>query len=485
MIQARSKKKRSEISRKPAVSPSSAPIKIMRRPLYKKFSGRYSYQADIVKKALVKKTLGIFAEQRTGKTWITLGILEQLQSPTLLGLLVVPLTNKESTWAKNLAEQLPGITVARTIEQARACVKSQEPCVLLLHYEEANKYISRLVRLKFTIIVYDESQRLKDRGSKSSRSARKLRNSAEYKVLLSGTPLEKSPMDAWAQFRFLKPDLFGDRWEDFKLGYLRPTGYMGYKLEFRKDRLKKFLKKIKPYSVRIEAEEVGIKKPIKILCPVSMKGKQKRYYWQMLRKQYIQTDNWECTAELAITRQIKLSQITGGYVHDDDGEPRFIGSAKLKKLKALMPRMKFPLVIFCRFKPEIEHIYRLCKSQYSDNVEILWGKVKDKKKHKPRTDLLLRFQRGEVDILICQVKTGGVGVDLYASSNAIVYSLGYSFIDWDQLFARLNAHGKSRRSRFFLLYAKESVDEDIYSDLSKKGSTSNSVMTPLKLNKGP
>ena len=99
--------------------------------------------------------------------------------------------------------------------------------IYLLHWEELNKgrMIHWLKNYPWTFIAVDESQRAKRHGNVSSRRIAQLRNSAEYKVILSGTPMDKQQFDLWGQMRFVKPDLFGTNWGDFTNSYLKPTGF--------------------------------------------------------------------------------------------------------------------------------------------------------------------------------------------------------------------------------------------------------------------
>jgi hypothetical protein len=100
----------------------------------------------------------------------------------------------------------------------------------------------------------------------------------------------------------------------------------------------------------------------------------------------------------------------------------------------------------------------------------LWGKVKDLKKDKRRTNMLLAFQRGEYAWMVCQQRTGGVGVDLYRSRLFFVYSMGHSYIDYDQMLSRGDFLEQNEPADFFLLLARLTIDTDIASSVEDKKS---------------
>lgn len=60
------------------------------------------------------------------------------------------------------------------------------------------------------VIIVDESSRIKNPDAKSVRNIIKLRSKYpnSYRMIMSGTPASKSPVDLWAQFEFLTPNFF-------------------------------------------------------------------------------------------------------------------------------------------------------------------------------------------------------------------------------------------------------------------------------------
>lgn len=464
------------------------------------------YQQNAVEFSIQAMTAALFFEQGTGKTWITGGVIERLFGPSYIGLLVVPLANLESTWVKFFVEQLPQVPVYRTWEAFKV---APAPKQLLLHYEAASnkKLITKLRRVRYTFIGYDESQRLKNRASIQSRHAAHLRASAMYKLILSGTPIEENPSDLWAQFRFLNPDVFGTVWKEFVAEYLEPldaellerfdTARPGSfrwekvmremriannKRSFDFGKLPQFLELIKPYSLRVTKDVLNLPPCNMHKVPIKLRGEQRRIYDELARDMVVRIgpNATRVVTPLRVTQLGRLQQIAGGYISDEHGDVHEVGRAKLRALRRIVVRQTGPVVIFCRFLEEIWAIEENLIEWAYDNgrppdIRTLTGRNK-----KNRGALIAEFQAGDVDVLICQIKTGGVGIDLYRSSVAIFFSYTYSYIDFEQAVARLHRRGQTSKVDLFLLHALGTIDEAIYSSILAKRKITSKVLIELE-----
>lgn len=426
----------------------------------------YPYQKQAVEFAIARDGAALFLEQGLGKTYITAGIIERLIKPNFLGLIVVPLANIETTWVRVLSEV--GITVGTSWTEFKKR-RLNSATVLLLNYEAVHALIKRLRKVPWSLVVYDESQRIKGRGTKQSRDAAKLAY-AEHRVILSGTPVEQAPQDLWPQFRFALPDVFGTRWQSFDTTWLNRVGFMGYKREFKWDRLPKFLEHIQPHILRLTKKEALHLPALRIIkAPVELLGDQARIYADLEDDFYTTVNGREVVADMVMTQLIRLQQVCGGFVRTDPkldelkGEIVKVGNAKLRKLISIVRREDSPIVVFCKYIPEIQDIVKYYQQYPDTRVGVITGKTR-----KTRTKTIEAFQSGQIDLLICQIRTGGVGIDLYRAHVGITYSLTYSFIDYDQAISRIHRHGQSHEVRIYLIYARNTVDETIYSRILSK-----------------
>lgn len=432
------------------------------------------YQLTAVKFALSQRGVGLFCDPRTGKTWIALAVIEQLEPEDVL--IIVPLTNKRTTWVKHISNVLPQYTLCLSMEEFRAAKGHKR--ILLVHYELLPSIIKKIARLPWGLVVLDESQRIKARASRQSRNLSRLRK-VSRRLALSGTPMDDSEMDLWGQMRFIEPRAFGDRWSDFDEAFLRPTGFMGYQRKFRPEMSEEFNRRLRPFCLRVTREDAGIPEPTLHWVPIPLVGRQ-RVIYDELEKSWIATiGHQKIQSKLEITKRVKLQQIVNGFIFDDDGISHDVGKAKARRLRHLLRRhVKAPAVIFCQYLPELDIIRDVCR-EFSDSIAVLSGAIKDKGKRRNRSDMIESFQSGEIDYLICQQKTGGVGIDLWKARNAVVYSFNHSYIDFDQMKSRMDLIGEDPPA-IFLIYADRTIDEDKKEAVLLKRSITDIVLNRLK-----
>lgn len=409
----------------------------------------------------------------------------------------------KSTWEKFLAEKLPGYTVHRSLDTFKAD-KSSDHRILIMNPEQlTKKYIARLRRVKWDRFIWDEAQRLKSRSSASSRAAALLAKSSRKRLALTGTPMDQDPRDLWAIMRMVEVNVLGDVWKDFedhflvkpnidlkkKIGVVqRRQMLLAYQIAKRKapirdDRLQEFAELISPHVMRISKEDAGIN-PAKIhLVKFNLDPEEDKKYRQLEKTMVVKHQGVTIKTPLKITQIGKLQQLTGGHIKDEDGDVHRVGTSKRRKLRWAIDRYVEPgkpFVIFCKFVWEVHALERMMQRAGYGRVAKLWGKVKDIKTDPRRTQMLLDFQRGKFDVMICQQRTGGVGVDLYRARKFFVYSMGHSFIDFDQMVSRGDFLEQSEQADFFLLMARMTIDMDIYHSVDKKKSISDTFYGRLR-----
>jgi len=433
--------------------------------------------------------------QRTGKTWVTGAVLTVERSESRDVLLVGPLTNLESTWGKFLAEKLPWYSVHRDLAAYDAHRKKhpQEYRVLLLNPEQVTPIRTKLARRKWDWFVWDEAQRLKNRSSQSSRDAALIAKSARRRLALTGTPMDLDPKDLWGIMRFVDRNALGDVWKDFESYFLvQPTidlkkkmgaierrkMLLAYQIAKRKapmrdDRLDEFAELISPHVMRISKADAGIEGAKVKVIRFELDPQERRRYDQLEKTMVVKHNGQVIKTPLKITKIGKLQQLTGGHIKDEDGEVHITGTSKRRILRQeILDRVKDgePFVVFCKYVFEVHRVHRMLERMRLGRGASLWGKVKDIKRDKRRTKMLLAFQAGELDWMVCQQRTGGVGIDLYRARKFFVYSMGHSFIDFDQMLSRGDFLEQSTRAEFFLIAARKSIDTDIVSAVRKKQS---------------
>lgn len=155
-----------------------------------------------------------------GKTLQTIAFLQTRQPPALV---VAPLTVLP-VWERELKRFAPHLRVLRHDGPERLHHPGFEKVVsatdvVLTAYGYLWRDYTTLRRVKWSTLVLDEAQQIKNPGTRQSQAARSL--PAAFRLALTGTPIENSLDDLWSILDFLNPDLFGAR-KDFALRYAEP-----------------------------------------------------------------------------------------------------------------------------------------------------------------------------------------------------------------------------------------------------------------------
>ncbi len=415
------------------------------------------WQQRVFDQAKHLNEVALYLEQGVGKTHIALALADTWRSsisPTKPLLVIAPLTSIGLVW-KPFLEQL-GVPYVIT------------------HPEALCKHKKRFWKRQWAVCIVDEAHQYKNHNSKRSKALAGLAKT-ERKIILTGTPLEKDPLDLWAQFRFLNPELLGDKWTTFKENFLMPTGYMGHDLKIRPGKLGIYLKRLKPYIFDVRRKEVLDIKSKRVIARPFMTQRQRQIYNDLEEHMIAEFEDGIITAQQAAVKLGKLHQVAGGFAYNDDGEAVMLSDAKIQ---AMMRYMDRKVVIFCRYSHEIEGLRRYLSFK-GYPVQVLDGSIPAE--DRPR--VVNRFNRQKEGVLIAQIRVGGISINLQSAARAIFYSLPMSRTDFEQARARLLRYGQESFVDFIILLSKDSVDEYIYDLLKSKGRTIDMVLKYLKRRK--
>jgi len=277
----------------------------------------------------------LFAVPGTGKTYVSMAVLER--TSWRLALVVAPLTSLGVTWHPKLVT-LDGVRHFGRPQDARGDIKRSPRAsyrrLILTNPEGLRASLRWIAKLPIDVVIWDESQNIKNRNSINSRLARRLRH-VPRRIALSGTPLDTGQIDIWAQMRFVDHEVFGENWQDFANEYCRKSGWMGKEWVFSERKHDRFIDALKDHIFRLDDTFLGLKPLSVVPVPILLLGQQRFLYDKMFSDYLITLDGEDITANNAGARDVKLAQITGGAVLDRDGEPHATGEAKQRKLAHL------------------------------------------------------------------------------------------------------------------------------------------------------
>ncbi len=341
-------------------------------------------------------------EMGLGKTVQVLAFISLI--PRKLPILVVMPTSVVFNWRREIERFLPSISYYVHAGEDRIKDKADllNKEIILTSYAYLRIDSLLLQSLDFECIVLDEAQYIKNPDSQVARSAYALRGN--FRLVITGTPIENRLEDLWSLFHFLLPELLGGKKEfSQKLGAA----------ELDQRYLKQIKKKVHPFIKRRKKEEVAKDLPPKLEQVVftEMTLSQRDMYEDFLAKTRLGLLKKQDASRLEILEAIlRLRQICCHPYLVDGEKP--CTSGKLEKLiedLEIVVDEGHKVLVFSQFTEMLQLIKKELEAKNLPYV-YLDGSTKD------RESVVKKFQEDKtIPIFLMSLKAGGVGLNLTAA----------------------------------------------------------------------
>lgn len=412
----------------------------------------------------------------TGKSLVAINLMRNTQARRVLVLCPVSVLG---VWPQQMAMHDGQMhvevlnqqkTVQYRCQQAESACRRSESVMLICNYEAAWRQPLRdfLLQQQWDWVVLDESHRIKDPKGKASIFAAELRLRATRRLCLTGTPMPHSPLDVFAQMRFLDPGLLGTSYFAFRNRYAVMGGFNGKQvIGFQQqDALRE---KLAAMMYRAPKDVLDLPELLDEQRSVTLEPRSQRIYTELAAGLKADLEAGTVTPANALVRLLRLQQVTSGHVTNDADEVLHIGNAKEQALSDILKDLDEPVVVFCRFRHDlltVETVAEVLRRPYRE----LSGRRKN----------LEQWQGEEApSILGVQIQSGGLGVDLTRARVAIYYSMGFSLGDYLQSRDRIHRPGQGRNVLYLHLVATGTIDEVVYKALAKRQDVVNQVLAAL------
>lgn len=351
--------------------------------------------------------------------------------------------------------------------------------IVVVNYESVWRIERQIKNWHPDMIICDESHKIKSHNIAASKSLHKLGEKTMYRLILTGTAITNKAIDIFSQYKFLEPKIFGKSFYTFRNHYFDMVGY-GLHTPVLKESMKDELKN-KIHSIAFVAKKsecLDLPETTEIIRKVELEPYAMNTYKHLVRDSFAELKNSEITVTNVLTKILRLSQLTGGFLGDDEGKKvHQISKAKLNALEDIIDDVTSSgkkLVIMARFIPEIDAIKKLLVKK-NLSFSVITGDVKN------RADEISKFQN-DVDVLVFvgQIATAGLGITLTASSTMVFYSLDYSMSNFEQAKARIHRTGQKENCTYIYLIASNTVDEKIMKALKNKVNLAKSLIDDYK-----
>ncbi len=394
-----------------------------------------------------------------GKTVQTLALL--VERSALGPALVLAPTSVCGNWAAECAAFAPGLNVqvyAEAADRAALLQAAGPGDVVVASYALAQIDADGFAARRWASLVLDEAQALKNAATKRAKSVAEF--DADFRLALSGTPVENRLADLWSIMNLVNPGLLGTA-QQFNERFAGP-------IERQQDtatraRLRRL---VAPFLLRrTKAQVLQDLPPRTEIVHRVQPSEQERHFLEALRRD----------AQAAVAQAAA----------DPERGAQMQVLAELMRLRraACDPRLVSPELGLVGSKmAEFEHILRelvagghkaLVFSQFTDYLDLLAERVTQmglpfqrldgSTPQAERTKRVAAFQRGEGEVFLISLKAGGFGLNLTMADYVLIVDPWWNPAAEDQASGRAHRMGQQRPVTVYRLVTAGSVEERILS----------------------
>lgn len=345
------------------------------------------------------------------------------------------------------------------------------------------KAAKKLLQDRRCMYVIDESTRIKSPGTKVGRRVIASSSYAAYRRALTGTPVDNSPFDVYAQCKFVRPDLWASLGlRTFDL-FKKRFGLFERRTNFAQgrqyDALVRYLDLDDLHTI---VDSVGSRLLKADVLDLPPKTYEKRWFdldaaqckaYKDLDKEmrtWLESGE-EVTADLAIVRMTRMQQIACGYVGtDEEGLVDFGRNGRLATLLEIVEDISGSAIIWAKYDRDIDLIMSALGTERAVSFD---GRTDDE----GRALAKRRFQaEGSAQFFVAKASAAGEGLTLHRAKTVVYYNNTFKLRERLQSEDRAHRAGMSPEPVHYIdILARDTVDEQILDALRQKRSVASVV----------
>ena len=427
---------------------------------------------------------GVLADDMgLGKTLQTLTWIAWLRNEQHIKapILVVCPKSVQDNWRSEAGRFFPSLTVdVWDRGKAGQTGLKGEVDLLIIHYAQLRIHAARLCAREWGAVILDEAQAIKNPTSQNAKAACDL--NSQYRLALTGTPIENRLLDLWAIFAFAMPGVIGNR-ASFNRDF-----------DAKEDPLarRRLAARTRPFLLRRTKSEVARDLPERVEedLSIEMEGQQAKLYQAEIKRARAQLLQVETSQQLdklrfnILTSLLRLRQICC--------HPQLLGleqekPRKGKKREAETGGESAKLAaLIDLIEPLMEEGAKvLIFSQFLEMLALIeaeiagrgWKSFKLTGQTEDRGALVETFQshEGSAAFLI-SLKAGGSGLNLTAASYVVLFDPWWNPAVEAQAIDRTHRIGQRQTVFAYRLIVKNSIEEKIRQLQKQKGSLASDIL---------
>lgn len=337
--------------------------------------------------------------------------------------------------------------------------------LVLTTYGTVRSDVDMLAGYPFKYIILDESQVIKNAGSKIFNAIKALKG--QHRLVLTGTPIENSLSDLWSQFSFINPGMLGSQ-EFFRQEFVLPIERSNNLI--RKQKLQKL---IAPFILRRTKDQVARELPaltqMTRYCEMtpeqgSLYESRKSQIRNLLLEQ-VERDGMDRSRFVILGSLMKLRMLANHPLmteedYEFDAGKFIVVRNDLSKLVAEGHKV----LIFSQFVRHL-NIYRDYLQQEGLGYSMLTGKVPESE----RMVMIRQFQEDPAkQIFLISLRAGGVGLNLTGADYVFMLDPWWNPAVEMQAINRAHRIGQDKKVFVYKYITRQTVEEKILSLQQRK-----------------
>jgi SNF2 family DNA or RNA helicase len=406
---------------------------------------------------------------------------EAVQVKTKPSLVVVPSTLVHN-WINEAGKFAPQLKTGYYGGQNRKpfCHYYDRFDLIITSYGLVRNDLEVIKNYEFLYIILDESQVIKNPHAKTYKAVISLGTS--HRLVLTGTPIENSLIDLWAQMNFLNPGLLGN-FEFFRNQFVTP-------IEKGKDQKQTHILQtlIKPFVLRRTKNEVARELPSLtqqvIYCEMSEsqqafyeteKSKARNLILDNIRQQGIEKSSFMILQSLTKLRQAaNHPALISEHYSEDSGKQDVV----LDNIRNLIAEGHKALI----FSSFVKHLDLF--TSYCDDRNIPYALLTGEVPQQKRETVIRKFQDNtDIHLFFISIKAGGFGLNLTTADYVFILDPWWNPAVEEQAMSRAHRMGQKKKVFVYRFITKDTIEEKIHLLQNKKSQLADvfiNVNNPLK-----
>jgi hypothetical protein len=379
-----------------------------------------------------------------------------------------------SNWAREAHRFAPGVPVLRYHGAARSLDDLRPDTIVLTTYGVARREAAALAAHPWGLVAADEAQAIKNPMSRTARALRTI--SADARFALTGTPVENRLVDLWALLDWTTPGLLGS------LDRFRREIAVPVERDRDPDAAESLARLVRPFLLRRRKSDPDIAPDLPPKTEtdrvVPLTTEQATLYRATVDEVMAQVE----AAEGMERRGLVLKLLTGlkqicnhpAQFLKQDG-PVAGRSGKLEAVTELVDTIASEgesVLVFTQFVA-MGHLLEAHLRTPERPTQFLHGGTPEAK----RSQMVDRFQAGDVPVFVISVKAGGTGLNLTQATHVIHFDRWWNPAVEDQASDRAWRIGQTRPVQVHRMICEGTVEDRIAAMLTDKRAIADAVVT--------